>query len=711
MKKVLTKIPLFFIISTGLIFILSFSCSKRKAIEAPNIVPSAPTGLTILNQTATTVTLSWEFASDKDGQVIGYNIYYSPASGQYSQKANTDLVKSTNYTVTGLMSGYIYYFIIRTVDNNGTESLNSMEVSVTGNVSISGIINYPVNSSMINSLSQIDLTFSNNVTGADIKTNYVFSGSGVGTLAVSNVVFVTGTTYRLTITGTPANGNAALTMSNIKDIGNNPISNNVINFVFDVSAPVTGASGVITGNNVTSTSFTLNWTAASDNMTSQNFLLYKVVKASLSTDIDTIAKADAITGSGLIQDWAFNLNSMNITGLSGNTTYYFAILVKDNVGNKSMYALKQQSTIYSAGTIDTLFNPGTGADGTIYSMTIQSDGKIIIGGNLSSYNGISRNRIVRINPDGTIDTSFNPGTGADGKINSVVVQSDGKILIGGEFTNYNGTSQGHFARLNSDGSIDAGFNSGTSANGNVLSIAVQSDGKILISGNFFQYNGINIYNIARINSDGTIDSSFNPGVGLGYSGSIYSNIVQPDGKIIIVGSFTKYNNVGRNTIARINSDGTIDMSFDPGSGTASIIIACALQNDGKILIVGDFIAYNGTNRNRIARINSDGSIDLNFNPGSGVDNTIITTAVQSDGKVLIGGIFSQYSGINRHFIARINSDGTIDSNFNPGSGTDNNGTIWNIQIQSDGKILLGGQFTTYNGTSINRIARIWDVEH
>ncbi|EKE19188.1 MAG: hypothetical protein ACD_9C00099G0001, partial [uncultured bacterium] len=120
----------------------------------------------------------------------------------------------------------------------------------------------------------------------------------------------------------------------------------------------------------------------------------------------------------------------------------------------------------------------------------------------------------------------------------------------------------------------------------------------------------------------------------------YVLLLQPDGKILIGGTFTTYNGTSRNHIARINADGTLDTTFSPGSGANDDIYSLVLQSDGKILVGGPFTTYNGTSRNYIARINSNGSLDTTFNPGSGANNILHSTVIQPDGKILIGGGFT-----------------------------------------------------------------------
>jgi len=362
------------------------------------------------------------------------------------------------------------------------------------------------------------------------------------------------------------------------------------------------------------------------------------------------------------------------------------------------------------GNLDTSFNPsGTSANYGVFSITLQPSGKILIGGDFTSYNGTTIEDIARLNSDGRLDVSFNPETGANRQINSIVLQSDRKILIGGGFTSFNGTVRNHLARLNIDGSIDNSFNpAGTGVDETIYSIILQSDGKILIGGSFYSYNGTPLKRIARLKTDGSIDTSFNP-TGTGANRQIYSIALQPDGKILICGDFTIYNGVTINNIARLNSNGSLDNSFNPGTGPAgfnSFVSSIAVQSDGKILIGGGFNTYNGAVRNNIARLNPDGSLDTSFNPnGTGANGNVYSTTLQSDSKIMIGGLFTIYNGTSRYYIARLNTDGSLDASFNTtGSGANND--VSSITSQADGKILIGGGFTRYNGTSINYLARL-----
>jgi uncharacterized delta-60 repeat protein len=379
--------------------------------------------------------------------------------------------------------------------------------------------------------------------------------------------------------------------------------------------------------------------------------------------------------------------------------------------------------------LDLLFNIETGANSEVRACAIQSDGKVIIGGSFTNINNTTMNGIARLNTDGTLDLSFVTGTGIDlnggnsnSGVNTISIQSDGKIIIGGFFTTYNGTVSNGIARLNTNGTVDPTFNAGNGQNslfGSIYSLAIQGDGKILVGGTFTAFNGVTINNIVRLNSNGSVDLSFNPGTGataggLGYLTYIKCISLQSNNKIIIGGNFTSYNGISRNGIARVNSNGSLDLTFDPGSGvtrygnppqgqSSSYLLSSLILSDGKILIVGRFTDYNGIPRESIAKLNSDGSLDNGFVPTTGNNygvgsygSDLKTVAIQSDGKII--------AASSRWF--RFNENGLLDSTCSLNFITITNFGVNVILLQNDEKIIVGGVFTDFNGTGRNRIARL-----
>jgi uncharacterized delta-60 repeat protein len=369
-------------------------------------------------------------------------------------------------------------------------------------------------------------------------------------------------------------------------------------------------------------------------------------------------------------------------------------------------------TFAQTGTIDDGFNPSDlgfgGANGSVYITTIQPDGKIIIGGSFSQFNGVSRNGLARLNADGTLDNAFNPGAGANGTVRSVLVLPDGKIVIAGEFSSYDGVTVNQIVRLNADGSIENPLLAFNGTDGPVNCILRQPDSKVLIVGDFTYFNATETNSIARLNADGTLDNTFNQA--LGTNNFINCVALQPDGKIIIGGKFTSYSNASRSRIARLEADGTLDNTFNPGNGANGIVNSVVVQPDGKIVIAGGFTLYDNVSVNKIVLVNPDGTIDNTFPAYLGTSSDIDIVALQSDGKIIIGGAFQYYNGITVNKIARLNSDGTLDNTFTQSFGPNN--IIRSISQQPDNKIIIAGDFTSYTSTvqtDKNRIARLnWD---
>ena len=346
------------------------------------------------------------------------------------------------------------------------------------------------------------------------------------------------------------------------------------------------------------------------------------------------------------------------------------------------------------GVLDLTFAPGTESNGRVVAIALQPDGKVLIGGDFTSYNGTTRNHIARLNSDGSLDPTFDPGPGVsttDGsppRVVTLAIQSDGKVLIGGHFDSYNGATRYHIARLNSNGSLVTDFVPETGVNADVFRIAVQTDGKILVGGD----------DIVRLNSNGSLDTTFTSMT----NNNVRDLAIQPGGKIIVVGDFSKVNNTDRAGIARLNSDGSLDATFDPGIGTDDGVASIALQEDGKILIGGNFSHYNGISRNKVARLNNDGSLDLTFDPGTGISGNsdfVQTIVPQPDGRILIGGDFSSYNGTALNRLGRLNNDGSLEASFK--AATDN--VVEAIVLQPDGKVIIGGDFTDYIARLLNHI--------
>jgi uncharacterized delta-60 repeat protein len=352
------------------------------------------------------------------------------------------------------------------------------------------------------------------------------------------------------------------------------------------------------------------------------------------------------------------------------------------------------------GTLDATFNPNT--DRTVLSLAVQSNGQIIVGGGFTEFtpNGASsgsiRNCVARLNSDGTLDTAFDPEP--NGSVDAILIQPDGNIILGGEFTGFQPGGQtaptqiDFLARISGGGTIDTTFIINPLAS--VSAIALQSDGKLVIGGTFteiFAENSIapsTVNYVGRINTDGSVDTAFNPNP----NQAVNSIAVQTDGSLVLGGYFTGFQPVGesgtvaRKFIARVGPDGSLDATLAPDTG--GTVFASASLSNGQVLIGGSFLSVSGVTRAYLARLNADGSLDGTFAPT--LDGSVQSMTVQSDGKILIGGSFTTVDGIARPFMARLNQDGTLDGPFNP----DPDAIVNFIFLQANGQMLIGGSFTT-----------------
>lgn len=359
--------------------------------------------------------------------------------------------------------------------------------------------------------------------------------------------------------------------------------------------------------------------------------------------------------------------------------------------------------VYSQnGSIDDSFQTGTGTDNNVYVLKELADGKILVGGQFANYNGYPANGIARLLSNGSFDATFNPGTGIDFLLLDALIESDGKIVIAGQFSTYNGVARNCIARLNSDGTLDTSFNLSNNSNIQEIGKVSKQGNKYIITGAFTVIGGQQRNNVARLNHDGTLDTSFD--VGFGTNSGISEHLVLNDDKIVIVGGFTSYNAVSRGRIARLNENGTLDTSFNPGLGASSGIYSIAAQNDGKYIIGGNFSTYNGSAKLLIARINADGSLDTSFTAHSGFEIIPTSIVVQNDGKIFTGGFLTSVAGGDDKYLVKLNSNGTLDTGFNTGAGF--NGSVNVLSLQQDNKLLVGGWFTQYNANSSVRLVRL-----
>jgi uncharacterized delta-60 repeat protein len=422
------------------------------------------------------------------------------------------------------------------------------------------------------------------------------------------------------------------------------------------------------------------------------------------------------------------------------------------------------------GTLDTTFISGSGSGtfNSLYTVAIQDDQKILIGGNITSFGGASVTRLVRLNSDGTVDTAFRDALlgGLNGTVHSLAVHSDGRIYAVGSFTQFNATSANHLVALNADGTRFplTGFpvNSFDSES-SVRALVIHPDGKMVLAGSFNSFGGVSVGNLVGLNADGSPDPTYRVSADGGANSLVTRLVRQSDGSVYVAGYFSSFDRIN-GSVVRLSPTGVLDRSFilggspeglaigsgdhllvvgnfdayytagyasfspraqfarfdSAGALTASQVIRWgSLQGtvrtmvpapDGKWLVGGSFSRIGGRLIQNLARLDADGSNDLTFPAAqSPLYGSVLAITVQGDGKILVGGEFTDYgtdnSLVGAGRLLRLNADGTRDATFKIGEGF--NATVTTLTLQADGKIIVGGDFTTLDGRTISaRLVRL-----
>jgi uncharacterized delta-60 repeat protein len=343
------------------------------------------------------------------------------------------------------------------------------------------------------------------------------------------------------------------------------------------------------------------------------------------------------------------------------------------------------------GSIDPSFDVGDGPDGPVLAIAVQGDGSVLAGGGFQFVSGQMSPGLVRLSTTGQLDPSFAANTDFDPQlqVNAVLLQADGKVVIGGQFQSWSGQSWNNIARLNADGSPDSSFNPGSGADDMVSALLQQPDGKLVVAGKFTHFGGQPRTLIARLNADGSFDNTFADSGALANSSFIFAQgalklLRQTDGKILIGGDFLV--NGSADGLARLDPDGTLDSTFKPPHGLNNSIRDMLLRPDGEILLAGD-LTFDQNNRIRMGLLNTDGSVDSSFT-GPGSDDLVFSIARQpSDGNLLIGGGFTQLNGTTRNRLGRLDPHGTLDTTFDPGTALTARANV--LALQPDGTLFIG----------------------
>lgn len=380
-------------------------------------------------------------------------------------------------------------------------------------------------------------------------------------------------------------------------------------------------------------------------------------------------------------------NVLAVANLFGGDQGGYAVIVSNSVGSVTSRVATLRVNLVVADDFDPGLSPASGVSSLVQALVVQPDGKILVGGSFVPPGQSMRFGLVRLNSDGSVDSTFTSTPNAF--VSSVHLLADGKILIGGGFVIARENQyRFNLARLNPDGSLDTNFN--CSANDNVYTLAAQPNRKVVVGGRFSQVGGQNRACLARLNADGSLDSTFNPGC----TNAVLTMTVQSDGRILVGGSFWWLAGTNCYNLGRLEDNGTLDFSYQPML-SANGIYEIARQQDDKLLV-----AYGM----EFLRLNHDGTRDTSF--AAVINNPVLSATCQPDGKILIGGVFTSVGGEPHAYLARLNTNGAVDVSFGAGA----NNWVRCLARQPNGDIVVGGDFTLLDGQPRTLVGRLIECQ-
>ncbi len=328
------------------------------------------------------------------------------------------------------------------------------------------------------------------------------------------------------------------------------------------------------------------------------------------------------------------------------------------------------------GSLDRSFSIGKGFDNAVYTIAPANDGGnyLYVGGDFSRYDNSLANNIIRLKADGSRDHDFSTGSGFDSRVDVIAPARDGSgdIYVGGRFTRYRGVVSNHLIRLNQDGSVDTAFNVGSGANDIVRAIVPANDGSgdLYVAGDFTSYDGIPLKHIARLNADGTAEVTFNPGSG--FDREVFALALANDHShdIYVGGWFSSYDDKTAPKLVRLTETGEVNGRFKSkplvGEGEAYVASLVTVDNcSGSVYVGGNFASYGEQTVNGLVRLNGKGNIDRHYRADAAPDDaTVNSMASDLNGDLFVGGWLTAYQGEQTNFILHLNEDGSRDVAFN-----------------------------------------------
>jgi hypothetical protein len=532
-------------------------------------------------------------------------------------------------------------------------------------------------------------------------------------------------TFPLTVTVTPELGtvvdaagkiNCGMTCSATLDVSTS--------VTLTASAGTNNAFTGWSGGSCTGTALSCTFVMSSDRSVTATFAVRTFpLTVTTGPGIGTVIDAAGKINCGVTCSASFNMGTQVTLAVSAAPNNQFEKWAGACTGTSTscvvtIDAIKSVTAFFTTNLIT--FNQPKEFESTVLALlsATNNSGDLYVGGSFTTYNSpsVGSNFLIRLNSNGTNDAGFAIGSGFNALVRVLAQATDGSgdIYVGGTFSSYNGTASKSIIRLHTNGTVATEFAVGTGFGSDVFALlpAADNSGDIYVGGAFTSYNKTLSNRIVRLNGDGTIDSSFN--IGTGFDSEVRALALATDGSgdLYVGGVFTSYNGTSANRIVRLNANGTIDSDFNIGVGFDNTVLALAIDKFGDLYAGGAFSMYQGGSSNHIIRLNDNGTRDTAFVVGAGFSSEVRTLLPASDGPTLYaGGTFTSYKGTGSNKIIRLNTDGTLNSSFMVGSGfgTTPGEDIFALAATTDGSndLYAGGTFLLYKGTtSVERIVRI-----
>lgn len=432
----------------------------------------------------------------------------------------------------------------------------------------------------------------------------------------------------------------------------------------------------------------------------------EVLAGSASAGVDFVAPAPQVELPAGVTRLTIPLTVMGKVGVEGPRRFGLRLKAPSaglSVGPRTVATVViRDDEVEGASVLDSGFRPTPGADHAVRTLAWDGDGAVVAGGAFVSVNGAPRARVARLGPGGLLDPAFAPRVKYE--VFALGRWPDGRWAIGGEFNTVEGVRLNHVAVLGADGRLDPGFEFDAGTDYPVRALVPLSNRRLLIAGSFGNVQNRAIRRVARLEASGQPDLTF--GDGATPDGVVNALAIDGAGRIVLGGDFRRVGLLARPGVDRWSAAGVPDAGFAANGTADAPVLGVAVQPDGAVIAVGAFRSWMGSDAGGVVRLTASGTIDTAFliATGAGADEAVHSVAIGPDGAIWLGGSFQSFDGHPRRRVARLATDGSLDTGFDPGVGP--NDVVQVVLPDPWGGVLLGGVFTEVAGVPRGGIARM-----